>query len=80
MAREPIGATELLAMINEKMEWMNACRNLHVTCIGIDPKRTDGCNWQVAGIRECRQRFVGRLGSRERDRATLVFDAIKRVN
>ncbi len=51
MARELIDADELLQIINDHMEGLHACRNLHVSGVVADPVRSHGGNWTTSGIR-----------------------------
>lgn len=51
MPREIIDADELLTIINDHMEGLHACRNLHVSRVVADPDRTNGGNWTTSGIR-----------------------------
>ncbi|RQT38360.1 hypothetical protein [Burkholderia contaminans] len=51
MPREIIDADELLKIINDHMEGLDACRNVHVSRVVEDPARTNGGNWTTSGIR-----------------------------
>ncbi|MGX5879451.1 hypothetical protein MJS38_04625, partial [Burkholderia gladioli] len=51
MPRQIIDAAELLKIINDHMEGMQVCRNLHVLGVVPDPHRTSGGNWTTSGIR-----------------------------
>ncbi|WP_124629684.1 MULTISPECIES: hypothetical protein [unclassified Burkholderia] len=51
MPREIIDADELLKIINDHMEGLHACRNLHVSKVVTDPDRANGGNWTTSGIR-----------------------------
>jgi len=51
MPREIIDAHELLKIINDYVEGLDACRNLRVTRVVADPARTNGGNWTTSGIR-----------------------------
>jgi phosphopantetheine adenylyltransferase len=51
MSRHIIDRDELLRIINEHLESVPACRNLHISGIGVDPTRQHGGNWIATGLR-----------------------------
>jgi hypothetical protein len=42
---------ELLTLINDHLETVPDCRNLHVISVGVDPTRANGGNWTTTGLR-----------------------------
>jgi hypothetical protein len=51
MARQLIDREALLKVINDHLETVHVCRNLHVTNVAVDPQRVNGGNWTTNGLR-----------------------------
>jgi len=51
MARQIIDREALLKIINDHLETVHVCRNLHVSSLAVDLHRADGGNWTTNGLR-----------------------------
>lgn len=51
MARQLIDRDQLLKIINDHLESVPVCRNLHVSSLALDPLRSNGGNWTTNGLR-----------------------------
>ena len=51
MARQIIDREALLNIINDHLETVHVCRNLHVSSLAVDTHRTNGGNWTTNGVR-----------------------------
>ena len=51
MARQLIDREALLKVINDHLEAVPVCRNLHVSSVTVDPHRVNGGNWTTNGLR-----------------------------
>lgn len=51
MARQIIDREALLKIINDHLETVDVCRNLHVSSLAVDPHRANGGNWTTNGLR-----------------------------
>lgn len=51
MARQIIDRDALLKIINDHLETVHVCRNLHVSSLALDQYRANGGNWTTNGLR-----------------------------
>lgn len=51
MARKIIDRDVLLKIINDHLETIHVCRNLHVSSLAVDQQRENGGNWTTNGLR-----------------------------
>lgn len=51
MTRQLIDRNDLLKMINDHLESLHDCRNLHISAVVQDQAFTHGANWTTSGLR-----------------------------
>lgn len=51
MARQIIDREAFRKIINDHLETVHVCRNLHVSSLAVDPQRANGGNWTPNGLR-----------------------------